>query len=137
MFGQECGPHKMLESKSRLDLDNIWAAIPNIKEPHVMGLFETFWSTAHLCFPILDEATVRQLYKTLPTNDQLHADRHNCVLAAIIFSTLVLSALYQRSKEEAEFYYWWACCLAQLDTGTYELEMIILNVLKASDHTSH
>ena len=133
IFGPAFDPYGMLESKAQLDHMDIWLQIPNIGEPGVRKLFETFWTTAHICFPILDEAALRKLYATLPPAAQLRVDRSNCALAAIIFSVLALSALYQRTKAEAEYYYWWATCMAKLDAGKYELEMVMVNILKASE----
>jgi len=122
----------MLESRAQLDHIKIWLQLPNIREPEVRQLFETFWTTAHICFPILDQAALRRLYDSLPPADHLRVDRSNCALAAILFSLLALSALYQRTKAEAEYYYWWASCMAKLDVGKYELEMVMVNILKAS-----
>jgi len=137
MFGPECDANEMLGFKSQLDHFNIWTLLPNIREPKVIELFQAYWTTAHICFPILDEATIRNLYETLPLNDQLSVDRHSCVLAAIILSVLALAALYRGNQDEAEYYHWWACCMAKLDAGKYELEMVIVNVLKASDLSNY
>ena len=92
----------MLQSKSQLD-DNIWMQLPNLRKYGVKALFENYWKTAHVYFPILDEATIRLLYDTLA--DGQFNYRRACILRAIIFSVLALSALYEWNKEESEYYY--------------------------------